>query len=210
MGAASQVVSARKMNQDDKIALFDMDGSLANFVDALRRDLDSLRAPEEPPLPENLWDAERLSHIRHRMRFIKARPGWWLDLAPICNGMMILDLAKKIGYKRDVLTKGPSKHPAAWKEKIEWCTKHLEPDVQVHIVMNKGLVYGTMLYDDFPEYMDAWLEHRPRGLGIMPVTAANKDYTHERVVKWDGTNLDEVALAMQKAYNRKPNEDLII
>jgi hypothetical protein len=76
--------------------------------------------------------------------------------------------------------------------------------------MDKGLVYGALFYDDFPPYMEAWLRHRPRGLGIMPVTGYNKTFSHPNVVKWDGANIAVVRAAMVAAYARAPREALII
>ena len=185
-----------------RIALFDMDGSITDYNGAMRRDLELLRAPSEPALPENLWDLERQAHIKHRMHFIKASPGWWRRLAPIEAGLKVVDAARTIGYDINVLTKGPNRHPVGWAEKLEWCRDHLCDSDDVHITMNKGLVYGTFLYDDFPEYMTAWLKFRPRGLGIMPATPANEGYEHPNVIRYDGTNFDQVYDALVSAYNR--------
>ena len=194
----------------DKIALFDMDGSIADFEGAMRRDLNLLKGPLEPELQGgDLWTLETQDHIRHRMRMIKSQPGWWLELPVIQKGMQILDLARAIGFKCDILTKGPSSHPTAWKEKVEWCKRYV-PDAEIHIVTNKGIVYGTMLYDDYSEYMASWLLHRPRGLGIMPVKNGVKALDHPNVVHWDGTNLDAARDAMERAYARGTKEPLVL
>jgi len=194
------------------VALFDLDGSLADYVGALVRDMNLLASPEDEPITaDNLYSLEKQDHIRNRMRLIKLQPNWWLDLRPIEIGVCALAWAKDIGYDIHVLTKGPKKASLAWKEKLEWSQRHLGiycGDIDVHITSDKGLVYGKLLYDDYPEYMDAWLKHRPRGLGIMPVTSYNKDYTHPNVVKWDGTNLEELTTALKLAFNRQSGEEL--
>jgi 5'-nucleotidase len=199
---------------DDRIALFDMDGSLADFETAMRRDMCSLRSPHEPEITDttNLHDLEdEHPYIKARMDLIKARVGWWRSLERIESGFVIVEAAKRIGYKINILTKAPSGHPGAWKEKVEWCQAQPElVGADIHLTMNKGLVYGTFLFDDFTRYMDLWLTHRPRGLGIMPVTDDNTHYTHPNVIKWDGANLDEVVRAMQAAYDRAPREALIL
>lgn len=193
------------------IALFDMDGSLADFDGALARDLEELRSPGEPALTaDTLWRQETGPHVRARMRLIKAQPGWWLNLAPIPMGMQILELCRRAGFDVHVLTKGPKRHSNAWDEKVQWCQRHLGSDVDIHVTSDKGLVYGKLLYDDYPEYMLRWLRHRPRGLGIMPANANNRDFAHPNVVKWDGTNLDEVARAVAAAKGRSPGEDLVL
>ena len=60
-----------------KIALCDLDGTLADFEEAMRRDLHSLQGPTEAAISDdtNLHDLEGAPHIEARMNFIKARPG---------------------------------------------------------------------------------------------------------------------------------------
>jgi hypothetical protein len=191
------------------IALFDMDGSLADYEGALVRDLEELRSPGEPAVTrESVWEIEKHDYVRGRMRLIKRQPGWWLDLAPLPAGLQILELCRRIGFDVHILTKGPKRHPNAWDEKVRWCQRHLGPDVDVHVTSDKGLVYGKLLYDDYPDYALRWLAHRPRGLVVMPVTPHNREFAHPNVVKWDGTNLDEVTRAVLAAKNRRPGEDL--
>jgi hypothetical protein len=198
----------------DRVALFDLDGSLADYDLAMRRDLRPLCAPQEPPITvdTNLHELEdRHPHIKARMDLIKAKPGWWLTLPRIEMGFVIVNLAREMGYQLNVLTKAPFHHTRAWTEKVEWCKGQPElAAADVHLTMNKGLVYGTLLYDDYPVYMDLWLANRPRGLGIMLATPENSEYKHPNVVKWDGTNLKKVARAMQAAYDRAPREALVL
>ena len=202
------------MNKDtQKIALFDLDGSLADFEGAMRRDLEALRAPSEPAITDgmNLHDLEDNPHIQSRMHLIKSKPGWWSSLARIEHGFEILREAQRIGFHIDILTKAPSKTPRAWTEKVEWCQAQQElAEADIHLTMNKGLVYGTMLFDDYPRYMDMWLASRPRGLGIMPATPDNAGYSHPNVIRWNGSNFWEVSQVMQIAYDRRPYEELLI
>jgi hypothetical protein len=196
------------------VALFDMDGSIADYDAAMRRDLRSMRAPCEPLIldSDSMHDLEgEHRYLETRMRFIKSTPNWWANLPRIEMGFTIVTMASEIGYAVNILTKGPSSHPAAWKEKLEWCRAQPElSEAAIHITMDKGLVYGTLFYDDFPPYMEAWLRHRPRGLGIMPVTDYNKCYSHPNVVKWDGINVEPVRAALVAAYTRAPREALVI
>lgn len=192
----------------DKIGLLDLDGTLANYEFALRRDLELLRTPEEPEITD-LWNAEKLDHIRNRMRLIKNQVGWWKALPVIQSGYQVYELAKNIGFECEILTKGPSKISQAWKEKVEWVQKHISDDMTIHITLKKSRTYGSFLFDDFPEYMDSWLEHRPRGVGIMPVNNCNKDYKHPRVLKYDG-NLQEVSRLLQRIYDRKAGESVVV
>lgn len=208
------------MQELENIALFDMDGSLANYEQALADDLNAIRCPNEPAITtDNLWELEKSNFMRNRMRLIKSQTGWWLNLKPIRPGMTILDNLMKRGWNCQILTKGPASHSLAWSEKVQWCHKHIAGDVDVHVVSDnkkdahtggKGLVYGKILYDDYPDYMLRWLKFRPRGLGIMPVTAHNKDFRNPQVVMFDGTNFDTVYRAVDIARQRKPGEPLIL
>lgn len=197
---------------EKNVALFDMDGSIADYATALAIDLLKISSPSDEVItPENVHDLPRSEHMKNRMELIKNQTGWWLGLEPIKNGMDILKLAAEVGFDIHILTKGPRSAPVAWKEKLEWCQKHVDPivpDVDVHVTSDKGLFYGKVLYDDFPDYMTAWLEHRPRGLGIMPVTNSNKKFHHPNVIKYDGTNVQEVKQALEKSFNRKPGRKL--
>jgi hypothetical protein len=187
------------------IGLFDLDGSLADYDKAVLTGLSVLKDPENIDFASPR-EAYAFPHIKARMELITKQPGWWLNLEPIPMGFQILELAKNIGFQINVLTQGPKWNSLAWKEKVEWCQKHLGNDVDIHITRNKGMVYGKFLYDDYPEYMLKWLEYRPRGLGIMPENAQNKSFKHPQVVHWTGNNLDEIATRLQRAYERLPGE----
>jgi len=189
-----------------KIALFDLDDSLADYTGAIRRDLELMRSPSEPEMPEDIWNHRYPAYIKQRIRTLRSVPGWWLNLEPIPAGMYAVELAKEMGYEVHILSKGPTSQPTAWKEKVEWCQKYLKADI--HLVTDKSLIYGTFLYDDYVAYMNSWLVHRPRGLGIMPKNSINKDYSHPQVIHWDGENKDELFRAMKIAYDREIGESL--
>lgn len=190
-----------------KVFLFDMDNSLADFDAALLADLERLRGPDEPPLP-SVAEAWQRPHLRARAQLIRARPGWWAELRPLEAGMAVYRKAVELGFDCQVLTKGPKGHSRAWAEKVDWCQRRLGPDVDIHVVSDKGLVYGVALYDDYPPYVEAWLRHRPRGLVVMPAHEHNRDFRHPNVVPYDGTNLAEVERAMRVALARRPGEEL--
>jgi 5'-nucleotidase len=187
----------------EKIALVDLDGTLADYDAAMRRDLIAIANPADEPLGEDFWKLKELPWFKARMLTIRSQPGWWRRLARIESGFQIVRLAAEMGFSINVLSKGPDEHPWAWAEKLEWCQAQPElANAGVQIVARKNIVYGTVLIDDFGPYMDAWMEHRPRGLGIMPTNASNRDYRHDNVIHWDGTNLEAVRAALQAAYDR--------
>lgn len=197
------------MDNSDNILLMDMDGSLFNYDESLLEGLEQLRSPNEDKVVE-LHGHDSPPWLEARIALIKSVPGWWYNLNPIENGFKVYNEAKKIGFHCEILTKGPRTKPLAWTEKLQCCQNHLGYDIDVHVVSKKSRFYGKVLYDDFPEYMDQWLSKRPRGLGIMPVNENNKDYRHPNVVRWDGTNFEEVQRALKIAYNRKHGEPLVL
>ena len=170
------------MSGDDKLALFDMDGTLADYEGKLREDLLRLASPGEPS-PKLHWD-DGEPWMDARMRLIKSQPGWWLGLERLTSGFVVMDLVREVGFSVHVLTKGPRRTAVAWSEKLLWCQRHIHADVDITITQDKGMVYGRVLVDDYPLYMERWLKNRPRGLGLMPETEYNRDYNHPNVIKY--------------------------
>jgi phosphoglycolate phosphatase-like HAD superfamily hydrolase len=185
-----------------KVALFDMDGTLADYDGQLLKDLQKIASPNEPPIDENKIHQSG-GYLEARRHMISSQSGWWLNLQKFPLGFDILKLCKEIGFENVVLTKGPSSKYSAWSEKVEWCNKHIDEYVKgVTITNDKGLVYGRVLVDDFPEYIESWLEHRPRGLVVLIAHEFNKDFKHPNVVRYDGTNIEEVQERLIGQYYR--------
>ena len=175
---------------ENRIALFDLDGTLADYDGALRRNLELIRSPLEPELTGTF---NREPHLEARRHMITSQSGWFLNLSKFQLGFDILSEVQKQGFKVVILTKGPTKKFAAWSEKVEWCNRNLPSDIEgVTITHNKGLVYGKILVDDYPDYITSWLQSRPRGLVVMPAHDYNKDFSHPNVIRYDGSNLQEV------------------
>lgn len=187
-----------------RVALLDLDGSVADFEGAITKAMESLRSPGEPP-----WSRSNSApHIQARLDLIKRQPGFWRDLKPLPNGLEIVEELRAVGFDITVLTRGPSTKPAAWAEKHEWCRKHL-PDVRVTITENKALVYGRVLVDDWSPYFKPWLEHRPRALVVVPAQEWNAKYGQgswaepgSQVFRYDGTNRPELRARLQAAFDR--------
>ncbi|MBT7706672.1 hypothetical protein HN747_04450 [archaeon] len=181
------------------VALFDMDETLCDHDGALIKDLEKMRGPHElrlsklhHPLPNYLYN---------RSKFIRATEDWWANLPKFKLGWDILKVAQKIGFKIMILTQGPKNKPHAWSGKMKWLSKYL-PGVDVTMTRDKGLVYGRVLVDDFPPYIERWLKRRPRGLVIMPAHEGNKEFSHPQVIRYDGKNLRVVKKALKEAYSR--------
>jgi 5'(3')-deoxyribonucleotidase len=189
-------------NAKDLIALIDMDGTVADFDGAMLRELKRIASPGEPELigPDGRYVDS--PYISARRRLIRNQPGFWRSLPTYAPGFEIMSELKTLGFRCHILTKGPAREAAGWTEKVEWCRRHL-PDTPVIIAEEKSLVYGRILVDDWSDYFLPWLEHRPRGLVIAPAHPWNKDITHPQVVRYDGTNLDEVRDRLHKAAGQE-------
>lgn len=190
---------------EGKIALIDMDGTLFDYEGQLRKDLAALMSPEEK-MPDDLWD-ESLTWIKERMNLIKRVPGWWRNLPKFQLGWDVYEEIDEIGFCCQILTKGPLSKSRAWMEKVDCIQDHFGDDVIPNIVgESKGGSYGRVLVDDYVPYVEDWLKYRSRGLVIMPAHDYNKDFRHENVIRYDGSNLLEVSHALQAAYDRKPEQ----
>ncbi|NCN98585.1 hypothetical protein GW923_00135 [Candidatus Pacearchaeota archaeon] len=49
-----------------------------------------------------------------------------------------------------------------------------------------------------PDYVERWLEWKPRGLVIIPACDYNKDFKHPQVLKYDRSNLEEAREAIKE------------
>ena len=196
-----------------KTALFDMDGTLADHDKAMLQDLRLIQEPGPDILDlvpnKNLHSDDIPDYIIRRIKMIRSVPGWWRNLDTMPIGFEVMRIAREIGFEIHVLTQGPLSHPAAWKEKIEWCQDYLPDDVKITITRDKGLVYGRVLVDDFSDYMIQWLAHRPRGLGIMPIASQNKDFEHPNVIHANDFNYILVREKLQEAFDREEGKPYI-
>lgn len=185
--------------ETENICLFDMDGTLCHYDQAMLDCLESLRSPSEPPSVMPRDDAP--AYIRRRADLIRSSEKWWAGLPKFQLGFDVWDMAGDLGYRRMILTQGPKRNPASWSGKKMWIDANLGTDVDITITRDKGLVYGRVLVDDYPEYVTRWLKWRPRGVVIMPASPDNVGYTHAQVIRYDGANRRQVYEALGERLN---------
>lgn len=178
----------------EKIALIDMDGTVCDYTGAMNEKLRSIASPGEKDPIFGGDGPEHRAYISNRRSLIKRTPGFWRALKPIQDGFHVVNRMRKIGFNLNILTKGPERSTNAWTEKVEWCQQYI-PEATVTITQDKGLVYGRVLFDDFPPYVEQWLKWRPRGQVIMLEHEWNKDYDHPNVFKYQ--RLDPTSSAWQ-------------
>jgi 5'(3')-deoxyribonucleotidase len=173
-----------------KIALFDLDGTLTDFERAMRRDLKRLASPRESGV-QDVHSKKLPSYLKNRINILKNSPGWWEKLPELKLGFDILKAARQVGYEIHILTKGPSTSTGSYSEKARWVKQHI-PDARITIADDKGMVWGKVLVDDYPVFIERWLEHRPRGLVVMPQNKSNKHFKNPQVIAYNGRNLKQV------------------
>lgn len=183
----------------EKIALFDMDGTLCDYELGLEQSMLELQSPDEPPYSGVPRD-DAPEYLRARANIIRQDPEWWARLPKFKLGMDVWHIAETLGYRRMVLTQGPKRNPNAWTGKKLWIDRNLGWDIEITITRDKGLVYGKILVDDWPEYILKWLEWRPRGFVIMPASKANATFEHPQVLRYDGTDTYKVWDVFRSQY----------
>lgn len=200
----------------DQVALIDLDGTIADYDAALTREMRLIQHPDEVPY-SNRYEAGgarvEINHVEARRKLIQRQPGFWRNLAPLPLGFEVVEELRALKFALHVLTKGPASTTSAWTEKADWCQKHL-PDANVTVTQDKSLVYGRVLFDDFPPYFGPWLENRPRGLVVCLAHPWNEGFAkggyqeHPNVLRYDGTNREELRARLQRVRDRQPREAL--
>ena len=197
------------MENATPIALFDLDGTLADYHGRMEQDLEAMRAPGEEPLKFLYDDSEHPlpSYIEARKLAITRQEGWWRNLPILDLGWDIFMEALEADFRLEILTKGPINKSLAWKEKVEWCAKNISYEHGITITRDKGMVYGKVLVDDYPSYILDWLKWRPRGLVIMPAHNYNEYFHHPNVIRYTGDHMrGNIARALHRAFIRKRHE----
>jgi 5'-nucleotidase len=194
------------MDNPEDIALFDMDSTLCDYTTSFKEYYNKIKSPNDPEFEDY---SDMPEYLENRKKLIVNQPGWWENLKPLKLGFDILEVARELGFSIYILTKAPKNVPRAWTEKAKWAKKHV-PDANIMMVHDKGLVYGKVLIDDYPPYIERWVKNRPRGLVIVPAQKWNKNFSHKRALRYDGTNLDKVRECLKAAKTRKPREELKI
>ncbi len=200
--------------EEDRIALIDLDGTIADYDSEMVAQMALLRSPGEAEVVHRpLYDDDVPAYITARRKLIQRVPGFWRNLKPLALGYEVIDEMRQLQFQLHVLSKGPKSSPNAWTEKLEWCKEHLS-DAAVTITLDKSLVYGRVLFDDYPPYFTRWLVNRPRGLVVCIAHPWNEEYAsggpkHQpNIIRYDGTDLIELREALRRAYERKTREAL--
>jgi len=157
----------------------------------MSRSMALLASPEEPSFKGVPRD-DAPAYLKARADLVKSSVDWWVNLPKLKLGFDVWKVAESLGYQRMILTQGPRLYPSAWMGKKLWIDKYMGKNMDITITRDKGLVYGKVLVDDWPEYIERWLKWRPRGIVIMPANSANLGFSHRQVLRYTGKNLAQV------------------
>ena len=195
------------MEEHVRLALIDLDNTVADLSGSLSVQMLRLQAPGEPPYQDRYTGGKEPDYIEQRRKLIMRQPGFWRGLPLLRLGIEIVCVLREEGFALHVLTKGPQNNAGAWGEKLEWARDHL-PDAIVTVTGDKSIAYGRILVDDYPPYFLPWLQHRPRGLAICVAQPHNEQFamrgaeSNPRVFRYDGKNLTELRAAIREARDR--------
>lgn len=181
------------------IALFDLDGTLCDYDKAMSESLEKLRSPTEPKTSHYPSHRDVPVYMKERMDLIRRSEDWWESLPKFKLGWDVLRTAQNVGFRIVILSQVPKRNPVPYSAKKKWIDRNLGEDTDIILTRDKSLVYGKVLVDDFPPYINAWLKYHPRGLVIMPANPENETYVHPQVIRYDGSNITEVKSALKEA-----------
>lgn len=184
----------------ENVALFDMDGTLCDYESHMLGFLESIKSPDEISYQPHFGRVP--DYIQRRKDLISSSEEFWSEMPKFQLGFDVLKISRELGFRNMILTQAPRNKPKALSGKRMWLEKNL-PDLDFTMTRDKGLVYGKVLVDDFPPYIEKWLEWRKNGVVIMPAGKHNEGYIHKQLVRYDGTNLEEVKERMKWAKYRK-------
>ena len=205
---------------ENPICLFDLDGVLADHQSSLVAGLLEIASSQleqsDIELLKTTHDFDTLPvYLRKRINLIRNKPKWWSRLPEYNIGFRIIDIACELGFQIHILSKPPYDQPTSLTEKVEWAYEHVTPyvshrsqvETSITLTRHKHLVYGKVFVDDDPDQMKNWINHRPRGLGIMPMHPYNNYFEHPQVVKTNGENIEEVYSRMNNVLQEQVKTD---
>lgn len=187
--------------------LCDLDDTLCAYTSAMRTEHFKLASPEDIKsrlvTPDN-W--ETVPYLERRSQLIRSKVGFWYGLKIIKPNMRLLNYALQLGLDTQILTKGPQHKPLAWKEKVEWVRSNVNIIIPINIVADKGIVIGDILFDDWPDYCEAWLKANPQGLVILADQEHNRDYEGNNVVRYTARDWCKVKALLDNISSLEKNQ----
>lgn len=178
------------------VALFDLDGTLADLDRQLADDMNRIKGPDEPDFVAALPGQKSPPHIKARKIMIFNQPDWWEQLPRYQPGWDVLEMVRQAGLQVQIASKPSMDCHDSAAQKLRWVERHLGK-VVTHLSGDKGMIQADLLVDDWVQYVARWLELNPQGRAILPLHSWNQDFRHDRAIHYDGTNADQVRAWIQ-------------
>jgi len=144
------------------VVYLDMDGVLADFDKFVHDNMGRVFVHADGPGADlDMWN------------FLKSVPHMYLNLEPTPYCHELVEAAKALGAKVEILTAVPRRVviEEANQDKIDWARKHLGPDIKVNFGPYSGDKWkhakpGDVLLDDRHSNIQEWINHG-MGFGIL-------------------------------------------
>jgi hypothetical protein len=215
-----------------KIALIDFDGTLCNYDQALDAGIKSCSSPEQYKEIDKQLAAHRgrdeleemWPWFKNLVKMVKAQPDWWFKLEKLPTADPLISRLKEIGFTIRGLTAAPYGNPDASAQKLRWFQANIDPVISgngstIMLGRDKALVYGRVLFDDWPSYFLPWLKSHPRGIVFCPAWKWNDTTevrSHPRVIRydpmdpWEWETGSSNTYLLHRIYERAPKQSLLI
>lgn len=153
--------------------LYDVDGVLADLIGGLCKACSFKIAEPDNVTAYNFEDCMP-KEVVGEWRSVMLDPGFALSLEPYRGARELVQVALDCGYEVVYVTM-PYRASKTWAyDRCEWLDKHM-PKAPIVLTGHKHLVTGDQLIEDNPENLAKWLEHHPRGMGVLVDRPWNQD-----------------------------------
>src|SRR5579872_1785446 len=85
--------------EEDRVALIDLDGTVADYDSALIENMRALQSPDEEPYGARYEDGgvrTETPHVEARRKLIQRQPGFWRGLRPLPLGFEVVEKLRKL------------------------------------------------------------------------------------------------------------------
>ena len=191
--------------EEQRTVLFDLEGVLTNYDEAMRRSLREISSPAEPAPASLYWHFKNTGCVNERIKLFREYPGWWKKLQQNSSGFEVLDACLELGFPVSVIVRKNYGCPDEDLDKRVWYDTNVVPVLpgsELITVDAKCDVPGIALVTGSRNTLNAWLSKHPDGLGILMPTSTNGGYQHSQAIRYDYDNLEKIKEQLRAVSER--------